>query len=257
MPRGGSQSILALATLLVACRGEGTAPPVQVGPVPSPAEGDRGMLCLDVAGVRACWGDGTDDESCRSATCLVPRPLPSVPAPPSGFRCTGQRSQRSCVTRAWQGAPFTCNQNRCVQSPLRMPDNGEWECVEMAGAVICRFLAEAAGIARGPLEAGFVCGNRAGHGELVCVDFSPDPPPLPLGSWSCRVTYDSGSATRACTAAKEPKLGDRCTSNGDCPAGASCVSGRCLPDQPKPGCWFDQDCGQSAQCRYGSCRAKE
>jgi hypothetical protein len=254
MPRGGSQSILALATLLVACRGEGTVPAVQVGPVPSPADGDRGVLCLDVADVRACWGDGTGDESCRSGTCLVPRPLPSSPVPPSGFRCAGQRSQRSCVTRAWQGAPFTCDQDRCVQSRLRTPDNGEWECVEMGGAVICRFLAEAAGIPRGPREAGFVCGDRAGHGELICVDLSPDPPPL--GSWSCRVTYDSGSATRVCTAARDPKFGDPCASNGACPAGAWCVGGRCLPEQPQPACWFDQDCGQNAQCRYGSCRAK-
>ena len=244
-----------MATLLVACRGEGTAPRVQVGPVPSPSDGDRGVLCLDVADVRACWGDGTAADGCRAGTCLVPRPLPSAPAPPSGFRCTGQRTQRSCVTRAWQGPPFTCDQNRCVQSPLRVPDNGEWECVEIAGAIICRSPSEAAGIPRGPVEAGFVCGNRAGHGELVCVDLSPDPPPLP--SWSCRVTYDSGSAARVCSAAKEPKLGDICVRASDCPAGASCVGGRCLPDQSKPACWFDQDCGHDARCRYGSCRAEK
>jgi hypothetical protein len=256
MPRGGTQSVLALATLLVACRAHEAAPHVQAGSVPSPADDDRGTLCLDVADVRACWGDHSNDETCRSGTCPVSRPLPAAPAPPSGFRCSGERSGRSCVTRALHGPPFACGQDRCVQSPLRTPDNGEWECVEMAGAVICRSLSAAAGVAPGVLDAAFVCGLRVGHGERICVDLSPDPPPG-LASWSCRVTYDGGSAARVCTSAQVPHVGGRCASNRDCPVATACIGGRCLPDEPKPVCWFDQDCGQSQRCRYGSCRAKE
>lgn len=256
MRRGSSHGIWVLATTLVSCSAPDKAPRVQAGPASSPGRDDRGALCLDVADVRACWGDAADSDKCRSGTCFVRRPLPAAPAPPSGFRCRGQRGDRSCVTRVLDGPPFVCDQNRCVQAPPRMPDNGEWECVEMAGAVICRSLAEAAGIPRGPEDAAFVCGTRAGHGERICVDLSPDPPPG-LASWGCRVTYDRGSAARVCTATNEPRVGGSCTSDANCPAAVPCVGGRCLPDQPKPACWFDQDCGRGARCRYGSCRAEK
>jgi len=139
-----------------------------------------------------------------------------------------------------------------------MPDNGEWECVEIAGAVVCRALADAAGIPSGITDPAFACGARAVHGERICVDLSPDPPPsrpAGLDSWSCRVTYDSGSAARVCTSSKELRVGGACADASDCPAATACVGGRCLPEEPKPACWFDQDCGQGARCRYGSCRA--
>jgi hypothetical protein len=249
-----ARSAWVMATLLVACHAQDGPLRVQSGPASSPADGDRGELCLDVGEVRACWGDHSGGEGCASGTCRVHRPLPDGPAPPSGFRCSGQRSERSCVTRAWHGAPFECQKEHCLQSPLRMPDNGEWECVEMAGAVICRSLSQAAGIPPGALDASFVCGARIGHGEPVCVDLSPDPPPG-LDSWSCRVTYDGGAPARTCTASKEPHIGGQCASVSDCPVATACIGERCLPDQPKPGCWFDQDCGQGARCHYGSCRA--
>jgi hypothetical protein len=248
------RSILFVATCVVACRAERATPHVQSGPAPSPGVDDRGTLCLDVGDVRACWGDRTDGETRRDGRCLVRRPLPDSPSPPSGFRCHGQRSERTCVTRAWNGPPFTCQKDRCVQSPLRAPDDGEWECVEMAGAVVCRSPSEAAGIPPGAEDAAFVCGVRKGHGERICVDLSPDPPPG-LGSWSCRVTYDGGSAARVCTPSKEARVGGRCASPEECPVATACIGGRCLPDQPAPECWFDQDCGQGERCRYGSCRA--
>lgn len=243
-----------LATLLVACRAADVPPHVEAGPVRSPGTDDRGTSCLDVGDVRACWGEHVGGEGCVGATCLVGRPLPDVPMPPSGFRCSGQRSARSCVSRAWNGAPFVCQKDRCVQSPLRMPDNGEWECVEIAGAVVCRALSEAAGIPSGTTDPAFVCDARVAHGERICVDLSPDPPPG-LDSWSCRVAYDGGAAARVCIPSKESRIGSACVATSDCPDAAACVGGRCLPEAPKPGCWFDQDCGQGARCRYGSCRA--
>ena len=255
MPHRGARSVLLVATLLAACRARDAAPRVNRGSAPSPGDGDRGVLCLDVGDVRACWGDRSEGADCRAGTCLVRRPLPDAPRPPSGFRCSGQRGERACVTRAWNGPPFACHDNRCVQSSLRVPDNGEWECVEMGGAAVCRALAEAAGIPGGVLDAAFVCGARLGSGERICVDLSPDPPPG-LDAWSCRVTYGNGPAARVCASSKDARVGGRCASRSDCPVATECIGGRCLPDRPNPACWFDQDCAKAARCRYGSCRAE-
>src|SRR5512142_584989 len=106
MPHRGMRSVLFVATCVVACSAERATPRVQSGATPAPGTDDRGASCLDVSDVRACWGDPTEDETCRHGTCLLRRPLPDAPAPPSGFRCSGQRSERTCVTRAWNGAPF-------------------------------------------------------------------------------------------------------------------------------------------------------
>jgi hypothetical protein len=233
----------------------------EVSPAEAPA--DRGDVCLDVGETRACWGG-----DCAEQGCVVPRPLPDAPLPPSGFRCRGQGAARVCEARARQAGAFACDGGTCVQHRARTPDNGEWECVDASGGVYCRNVVSAAGVADGALDGAFVCGVREravrgasdasehaeGRAERICVDFSPDLPP-DAGRFACRVSYMAGVPERVCTRAAAARLGDACTASGDCPRGAACVTGRCIPPRPKPACWFDRDCGAQRVCRFGSCVA--
>jgi hypothetical protein len=214
--------------------------------VASPAADDRGALCLDLGAIRACWGG-----SCGERGCVVPRPLPKQLAPAAGYRCSGQGNSRTCGSRADHAGPFRCEAQRCVQSRPRAPDNGEWECVDAAGATHCRKIAEAAGVDAGALEPGFVCGARVGHGdERVCVDFAPDAPNN--GRYACSSSYRGGARAWECTPSKAPRVGDRCADETACPSGARCHQGHCLPPFPRPSCWLDADCAHG-RCRFGSC----
>lgn len=186
---------------------------------------DRGALCANVGAVRACWEcDG------GKAPCVV------GPATPSPRRA----------------ATFVCQGGDCVQRHPRLPDDGEWECIDQDGAVVCRGGEPAAGVIPGPPEVGWICGAReqGPRGpEKVCVDLAPD---LPEGGpWRCRADHKSGEK-RVCkqAAPKGPQLGEAC---GDgCPTGATCVSDRCLPAKPQPTCWFDTECA-GGTCRQGTC----
>lgn len=223
-------------------------PAAQAARVASPAPGDRGELCLDLGAIRACWGG-----DCGEQGCVVPRPLPLGLEPSRGYRCVGQRATRTCGSRADHAGTFRCDAQRCVQRHPRAPDNGEWECVDAAGATHCRKVAEAAGVEPGPLDPGFVCGfrQRRQDGERVCVDFAPDLPAA--GRFACSSRYLGGAREWECHPANEPRLGDRCQDRSGCPAGAQCSAGHCLPAFPRPDCWLDSDCAQG-RCRFGSCR---
>jgi hypothetical protein len=253
--RGAGCLLVSLA--LVGCRAPSRAaePPVLTGATPAPAPDDRGDLCFDIGEIRVCAGG-------RAAT-WVPRPLPPGPPPPAGWRCGGQKNARSCISRALDGAPFACEPvgqpRMCTQTPLRTPDTGEWECVEMAGVVTCRSLGDAAGVQPGRVDPSFLCGRRRGTAERLCVDFSPDPPPAVMAAGTCRVRYRAGAAERACVPSGGLRLGGRCSSVAECPRDAACVDGRCLPPPPAPACWFDQDCGQDRgrRCRWGTCLGME
>jgi len=216
----------------------------------APAAADRGDVCADVGASRVCWGAGLAGKGCDDGICATARPVPSWPAPPSGWRCRGHGASRTCAERAMGAAPFVCEEDRCVQAHPREPDDGEWECVEMNGAVVCRHHADAAGIAPGPSDAAWLCGA----GRRVCVDFAPDLPGGAPSGWRCRFDYEP-RATRACVRdTRAPVLGGACGADAPaCPSGARCVAGRCAPERPSPSCWVDRDCDGEARCVFGTC----
>jgi hypothetical protein len=163
------------------------------------------------------------------------------------------RDARFCEDRARNGSAFRCDGERCVQTLPRMPDDSEWDCVEMSGAVYCRSRAEAAGIASGSLDAGWLCGpRRSVTGERVCIDLDPDRPDA-RRDWKCNFQYFQSQPQRICVPANAPLIGSACGPARACPAAVSCVDGRCLPVRPEPSCWYDADCGAGAVCRWGTC----
>jgi hypothetical protein len=211
--------------------------------VPAPAT-DPAAFCADVADGRICWGEGP------AAVIVATRVLPAQAAPARGWRCSGNGPARRCEDRAWGSAPFACGEDGCTQAHPRMPDDGEWECAEIEGVVLCHGGAPAAGVVPGPEDPGWLCGARKRHpGERVCVDFSPDRPPGKLGD--CRFEHGPGRTRRVCRPGPEPGVGRRC-SEGGCPAGAVCAGERCWPLRPAPECWLDADCERGA-CLLGSC----
>jgi len=222
----------------------------------APASQDRGAICADMGAIRACWGssDGGGTGRGGAERFWLPRPLPRGPAPPDGFRCGGMGNDRTCEDRRRNGGPFACDAERCVQARPRMPDDGEWECVEMEGIVFCHSRGDAAGIAPGPPDIGWLCGARHGtaQGERVCVDLDPDRPSA-ADPRRCVFDYPSGAAQRVCTRASGPFAGGACGGARSCPRGMSCVSERCLPPGPAPSCWFDKDCEGGTHCRWGTC----
>jgi hypothetical protein len=183
----------------------------------------------------------------------VPRPTPQGRSARRGWRCSGSGATRVCEDRALESDDFDCKPDGCTQRRPRMPDDGEWECADIQGVVICHGGGAAAGTVPGPADPAWICGARRGKpGERVCVDFSPDRPSRrELGD--CRFDYEPERPLRFCRRG-EPGLGRACSGAG-CVAGSVCAGGHCLPLQPKPECWLDADCGRGV-CALGSCRAE-
>lgn len=220
--------------------------------IPSP---DVAGECRDVGGAidaaRACWSD-----ACPQGVCRVERALPGFAAStPLGFRCIGEREQRRCIDRADEAPAFACDGSRCRQLYPRVPDANEWACADAQGATLCRELAPAAGVVSGAVDPGFVCGERsvgdASRRERLCLDLSPDFPNGIAHDWSCHYEAEP-RLTRVCVARPTPALGGPCRSPEECPAGARCSQGSCLPGRPRPTCWLDADC-KGGHCRFGSC----
>ena len=113
-----------------------------------------------------------------------------------------------------------------------MPDDGELECVDLDGAVVCRGGAPAAGVVPGPPDPGWTCGARRGSVDRICVDATPELPEGATRGWRCRHTHERGErrVCRADPAAPGPKA----------------------ERLPPPSCWLDKDCGAGV-CRRGSC----
>jgi hypothetical protein len=210
--------------------------------LPAPATSDVGPNCADLHELRVCWGGD------RRPT-LVPRPVPSPP-PARGFRCWGVGAERKCEDRGWASDAFSCSGDSCTQNTPRLPDDGEWECADLDGVVVCHGGRPAAGVTPGAPDVGWRCGPRRGaEGDRVCVDFSPDRPgPEP---WSCRFQYLPGVPRRACKKGGLGMLGRACGTG--CPSGSVCQSGHCLPLSPNPSCWLDSDCDKGQKCTFGSC----
>jgi hypothetical protein len=193
--------------------------------------------------------------------------LPAGAAPPHGFRCGGSGSDRLCEDRTRNGSAFVCGTQRCLQERPRMPDDGEWECVEMSGVVCCHGRGLVAGRAAGPTDLGWQCGPRRGapqapprsagamprtDGERICVDLDPDRPPLATHR-RCRFEPRMGMVQRSCTQTKALVAGDACKAADECPKGTRCEAGLCLPARPVPACWLDRDCETGSSCVLGSC----
>ena len=189
---------------------------------PEPQRAD----CADVQTLRVCW-DGAGPH-------VVARP-PAAPgrAPGPAFACTG---------------------TRCEQRHPRMPDDGEWQCSDSAGATVCMGGERAAGVARSAAEPAWFCGVRRGAaaGARVCVDLSPDFPDGRAPGWRCRTVYD-GPPRRVCD--RDPAahtLAETCDRAHPCVDGSRCAEGWCVPERPAPACWLDTDC-PGGRCRFGSC----
>lgn len=209
--------------------------------IPTPAPADVAGECVELAELRVCFGD---------APKLVPRPLPES-TDQKRFRCVGRSDARLCFDRRTRSDAFVCENGRCRQRHPRLPDNGEWECGDIAGVVACRGHAQAAGTVAGPADPGWICASRAKNpGQRVCLDFSPDLPHLP-GPWTCHFEHAPGAAGRVCLRRTSAKVGQDCQASA-CPAGTRCLDGKCLPPRLATGCWGDQDC-EAGRCVLTRC----
>ena len=99
---------------------------------------------------------GLGSASPSSTPVVVPRVLPDGPAPPSGWRCGGDGRERVCEDRNRNASSFDCGTQRCLQARPRMPDDGEWECVEISGVVFCHSRVDGAGMQAGPIDLGWL-----------------------------------------------------------------------------------------------------
>jgi len=177
-----------------------------------------------------------------------------------GWRCAGQGRARLCVDRRADAPAFSCVGDRCTQSHARRPDDGEWTCVDAAGAEVCLGGGRAAGVAAAPTDPAWLCGARRGAATRgdgsparVCVDLSPDLPDGDITAWRCHAVNGPAPARVCERGARTGGLGVACERSRPCVDGAICASGRCVPARPAPSCWLDADCRGGA-CRLGSCR---
>lgn len=160
--------------------------------------------------------------------------------------------------RALRGGDFVCDDDTCAQRFVALPDDGEWECIDRSGLVICRGGHAAAGVRAGSPDDAFVCGELAVDEEhrRVCVDAEPDLPSAE--GWSCRHERASegawaGVEVRRCERDASPRLGSPCD-EGACPIGLRCVSERCVrASTDAPDCWTDADCEGGSTCVLARC----
>jgi hypothetical protein len=173
----------------------------------------------------------------------VPRVVPGADV---RWRCVGQGAARVCRRAA--GAPFACNEAECIQPWPRVPDDGEWECFERAGAVVCRGGEPPAGAAPGLPDPGWICSDGR---TRVCIDLAPDRPEAKEFATCAYQETGGGRLRQRCTKRDEPRIGAVC---GACPRGSVCVEGVCLPTKrPEANCWFDAECGPGHACAFATC----
>jgi hypothetical protein len=222
--------------------------------VVSAAANDKTDSCADLTDLRVCWD--ASKKTCPDGICLDPLPVPRQRAESAlGWRCSGSGARRTCVDRRWGVGDFVREGDLWVQRHPRFPDDGEWSCAEMGGAVVCSGGEPPAGVAENVADVAWFCGGRraTSGAERICVDLAPDFPDGRAHSWRCRYASDHG-ASRVCE--RDPsahQLGDDCSAASPCLDGLGCVDGRCVPERPEPSCAFDRDCGRGA-CRLGTCR---
>jgi hypothetical protein len=238
--------------LLASCAERDLGEPVHVKKQASfaaPAPDEADALCGDLGDHRVCWSS-----ACPSGACVHPRPLPgALRAVAGAYRCTGLGRERRCEPRERRASAFRCRVGRCVQEQPRLPDDGDWECADIAGVALCRGGSKPAGVAAASVDPGWFCGARRGKAqERVCIDLDPDLPEN-LGASRCRYELDGSRVRRLCERADSPRVGAACwAAENQCPPGSTCLRGVCLPPRPEPSCWGDFDC-ERGTCVYGVC----
>jgi hypothetical protein len=212
---------------------------------------DTGDVCVDVGRARGCWHSVLTERASP-----VTRTLPlSAAATEMGWVCDGQREQRKCHDRVQWAGEFTCDGESCVQHGPRLPSSADWTCFEVAGAVSCYGGEPAAGVPEAPASPGYLCGQRRGTNDRVCIDFSPDVPSSADG-WKCEFVQEP-TLQRHCRREENiSRLGIACSSEQPCVDGSRCASGVCLPSLPRPECVFDKDCAPQV-CRFARCSPKD
>src|SRR5688572_11068678 len=129
----------------------------------------------------------------------------------------------SCASDGeWRGGPFVCENDRCEQRYPRLPDDGQWECVDLDGVALCRGGAPPAGVASGPPDRGWRCGARRTSGEKICVALSPAFPD-DRSHWRCAFEHRGGER-RICVRSPGAPRPTPLLSSG------------------APECWIDTDC---------------
>ncbi len=245
----GVAACLLVAAMTTGCGEQAPAPAalLRFGEVvPSPASDPADGVCGDVASNRVCW------DTARAAPPVVVN-RPSDPDLPSDgvLRCGGTGAERLC--RLSRERPFRCRDERCEQAIPRLPDDGEWECADVDGVVVCRSHSPAAGVVEGPADPAWICGEGD---PRVCVDFSPARPESAADDgpsiYRCHFDHEAG-IRRICEPRRGRRLGSTC-GEGDCPRGLACVTGICLPAfLPRPDCWTDRDCAEGSACVLATC----
>ncbi len=256
LPRNRDQLVLALLAVLVgswACSRDdaGRLDAERVSLSPAAADDPEGR-CQDLGAFRVCWS-----ARCPDGICTGPRPLPAALMPlGSDLRCTGAGPARRCRPRSQLASSFHCREHRCYQEQPRLPDDGEWECADLAGIVICRGGAPAAGVAGPNVDPGWICGPRRNSTtqERICLDLDADLPTQERSARSCRFEVLGARLRRVCESKATTRFGDPCSRDAACPEAGRCVRGVCLPPRVDPDCWNDFDCGEG-RCSYGSCGA--
>ncbi|HET9930869.1 MAG TPA: hypothetical protein VFQ35_09290 [Polyangiaceae bacterium] len=250
---GATRGIWLVALGLLACRARTSPerlPITRAHSIRVPAN-DPSRSCSDVQDARVCWAAEPGE-----GLWVGERPLPGPnAADPRKYRCTGVGDQRECRLRADLAPPFRCREERCTQPLPRVPDDGEWECADLGGVVLCRGGGVPAGVARPSSDPGWRCGARrkSSTGERICLDLDPDYPGKRGESFRCHYDYEGAKLTRTCEPSRAPVIGTRCESKGACPADARCIGGICLPASFNPSCWGDLDCSGDERCVYGAC----
>jgi hypothetical protein len=204
---------------------------------------DAKGTCADVHDVRVCW-DG-------AAASHAPAAPPFPGATSLSHRCFGSDANRRCVRRDRDAPRFTCRGERCEQLHPRLPDDGEWECADLGGVVLCKGGDRPAGIPPGGSDPAFFCGAGGASSERLCIDYSPDLP-HEEGRFRCHFEAKEG-VVRVCERAADVHgVADGCDAQRPCVGGLACTRGRCLPPPPPPVCWLDSDCASGA-CLFGAC----
>ncbi len=151
---------------------------------------------------------------------------------------------------------FVCGPKRCVQDYPRTPDDSDWSCADMAGAVVCLGGTRAAGVATASANPRWRCGdvaNRPLEQRRVCIDVEPDFPVGSASAWRCHFQNELPMRRICDRSSHNPMLGDACSAALPCVDGAVCQAQRCVAPSGNPFCWVDRDCQPNAVCRFGGC----
>lgn len=216
---------------------------------------DIGESCTDAGASRVCSGARCGP----TRLCVTPRPLPaSIRGHGEQYRCAGHGEKRTCVLRVTRASSFQCANARCVQRRPRLPDDGDWECNDLGGAVLCRGGGELTGVARRVADGGWTCGSRPSRRrgrvpERLCLDLDPDYPAGIRDDFVCHFATEGSRPVRHCEPGTAFKVGDVCANSSECPLHARCVAKTCVLQSWQPNCWADIDCA-SGVCRFGTCR---